>query len=205
LGGNFFETQPHLFGLPEFGRYWIQWFDSHHGLVAYQPYTILALWAAVYALRRLGPRALLGREQPRDTILAGLALATFGFTLVHAFWLGSPGWSAPGRYLAALLPVVCVLIAVWAAQNDRFRRVRLGILSFSAAMSLVVLLEALRRKVQPDFIFRAWVDLFPKYWDSWHTYPHPAPHQPGVGPYLVVAVIVVTKVVASRRTSAAPK
>jgi hypothetical protein len=205
LGGNFLATQPHLFGAPEFRRYWKQWFDSHHGLFAYQPYTILVLWAGVYALRRIRPQALIRQEQPRETVLAGLALAMFGFTLIHAFWLSNPGWSAPGRYLAALVPIICILVAAWATQNDRFRPLRLTILCLSAAMSLVVLLEALRRNVQPDFILRGWVNLFPTYWGSWHTHPRPVSAEPGVGPYLLVIFIVVTKMMASRRAPAVVK
>jgi hypothetical protein len=202
LGGNFLATQPHIFGFPEFGRYWKQWFDSHHGIFVYQPYTILALWAVIFAIRRVRPAAALRREQPREILLAGLALAVLGYTGIHAFWLSSPGWSAPGRYLAALLPVICVLVVCWAAQNDTYRRLRLSLLAASAVFSLAFLLEAMRRKVQPDFAFRQWSDMFPAYWESWHTYPTPVTAQVGAGPYLLILFIAATKAAAFYRAKA---
>ena len=58
-------------------------------------------------------------------------------------------------------------------------------------------LGALRRNVEPDLIFRSWIDLFPRYWDSWHNFgPYFKPDDVGDGVYMCAAFILLTKVAA---------
>ena len=191
IGGNFIATQPHLFGFEGmFGRYWKQWFDSHHGLFVLQPYTILALWAAVHFGRRV-----------EDKRLAGASAAVLAFTGMHMAWLSNPGWSYPGRYLAALLPAIAVLVVCWSLQCDAFRRVRTALIAASALFGMALLVLAWSRGYQPDFAFRPWTTLFPKYWPSWHNIGATATHtEPAEGPYLMLALIAGTKWAAAWRT-----
>jgi hypothetical protein len=182
-GGNFLSYQ-HLFAFQgAIPRYWKQWFDSHHGLFVYQPYTILVLWAVVHFIKRR-----------RDKILAGFSLTVLAFTGMHMFWTSGPGWCYPGRYLAALLPIICVLVATWAVQKDSFRIVRVTVILVAAVFSALFLVLAIPRNVQPDYIFRDWSRLFPIYWHSWHL---PLDQQyydePGKGPWLLLGFLILTK------------
>lgn len=200
--GNFARTHPYLFAIVgASGRYWKQWFDSHHGLFVYQPYTLLALWASLHYLRPVyAPNLrnfLRDEHNTREKVLLCLAMAALAYTGMHGVWTAAPGWCAPGRYLAALLPVLCILIAAWATQADAFRTVRLFAIGVPGVLVLGFPIGAIRRTVQPDFIFRSWIDLFPRYWDSWHNFgPQFKPDQVGGGVYLCVAFIVLTKVAA---------
>jgi hypothetical protein len=173
-----------------FGRYWKQWLDSHHGLFVYQPYTLLSLWASVHYLKPLYARSA------RERVLTGLAVVVLAYTGMHAFWIYDPGYSNPGRYLMAIVPVICILVATWATQADAFRAVRLVTIGVSGLTALAFSLEGMRRDVQPDFAFRAWNNLFTAYWPSWHTAKAPFKRtEVGSAAYLVPAFIVLTKLV----------
>lgn len=143
-------------------RYWPQFLDRYHGIVAFQPFAILGLWAMIHYL--------LPRKSPQSKVLFGLALVAGLYTAMYAFWLSSPGASMPGRYLAAILPLLCILIAVWARRPGPLRRVRTALLAIGCLWPLVLHVAALWRELAPYEVLQTsrW-RVLPKYWDIWEA------------------------------------
>jgi hypothetical protein len=169
-----------------FGRYWAQWIESHHGLAVYEPYMLLVLWAALFYIR--------AAKSDRERLFFGMAAATLTFSGMHAFWVLSPGWCYPGRYLFAAIPMFCVLIVCWAVRKDHLKKLRLMGIAAGAMVSLSVLVSAWMHQVQPDWGLPSYRQLFPTYWPSWKAGPaFPAAQDFGYAPFVLAATIVLTK------------
>lgn len=169
-------------------RYWRPWFDQYHGLFVFQPFTLLGLWAVFKYLRL--PRA------ENQAIPAGLSVATLAYTAMHAFWLLGPGHCPPGRFFAALLPVICMLITIWAVQADRFKPLRWIAILAGVAIILVFVSESLKWNAPPYFVFRPWIESFDRYWPSWEPGSESQVKVVGAVGYLATAAILVTKGIA---------
>jgi hypothetical protein len=141
-------------------RYWRPLFDRHHGIVPFQPFIFLYLWAMVRYLR-------MPDKSPRTAVLTGAAVSILLYTVLHGIWVGSPGYSVPGRYLTAALPLMCGLIVVWAMQADRWRFLRFGLIAAGSAVAIAFYIVAWMRNTPPYYAMWDFTYLFPRYWDSW--------------------------------------
>jgi hypothetical protein len=186
VGGNFGSTLPHLFAIGGFfERYWKPFLDRHHGVVPYQPYVLLVLWAGVWMLKP--------PENRRATVLFGTGLAALFYTAMHGVWTTGPGLSMPGRYFAAVMPVFCAAVAIWAMQLDELRRFRLAIVGCGAAVSVAFYVASIANHLPPYFVLQPYRLLFSRYWDSWEL--NSAQEVTGVGlvGYYIAVAVLLTK------------
>jgi hypothetical protein len=101
-------------------RFWRPWLDRDHGLLVLQP---------VYGLFLLAIPALLHQwlSQGRKVLLFGVC-ACLAYAFMYAMFIPSPGMSWPGRFLCAVVPLMSILIAIWALQDSAHVWRRLGLL-----------------------------------------------------------------------------
>lgn len=157
FGGNF--TGPRYFSIDgSFQRYWQNFFDQYHGIAVYQPYVLLALWAAIYYIQRL--------RTDRDRLFAGMAISAILYSLLHGWWRLTPGHSVSGRYYTALLPFAFILISAWALRPAPLRNLRLLYIGTGAAITGALWLDAAWRNINPLFAASAYRHLFPRFTDS---------------------------------------
>jgi hypothetical protein len=166
LTGNASIHQTYNFAIEgAFSRYWRPLFDRHHGIVPFQPFIILFLWPMVSYLR---PPS--GPDREKKTVLTGAAIAVLLYTVIHGIWKGGPGYSVPGRYLTAALPLMCALIAIWAMRIDRWRSLRLGLIGAGAVVAIAFYVVAMAKNTPPYYVLWNFTYLFPRYWDSWDAH-----------------------------------
>lgn len=188
IGGNF--ALSHNFrSAGAFGRYWRFWFDSHHGLFVHAPYTLLVFW----------PIAVYLRSEQR--LLKTVAASVLLFTAMHGFWTRDPGYSLPGRYFASAVPLMCILVAIWAMQKDQWMRLRLSIVAACTVIPICMLALSLYNRRSADYMLRPyWTNWFPSYSRSWHNPDIPTNTRgANVQGLAVVAALTVSKFAAAHR------
>ena len=104
------------------------------GLLADQQFGLLAT-APVYVLAFAGARGLARKHQRLTTELAAACVPYVIATSAYAMWWG--GFSAPARFLCALLPIAALLIASWwPRQSAAMRTLALLLLMLSVLLVL---------------------------------------------------------------------
>jgi len=169
-----------------FERFWRLWFDRGHGLLVYEPWTLLAFWAA--------PAALANRN--RCLPLMWLTGGFIAYSLMYSLFPYVPGESMPGRYMVAILPAISVLICTWTL---RFRNV-LGAIAL-AGLSAVTISHSAGAMItaRPHWdLFPGYADLYASYWPpaSFNT-AAPIVVRPAANLGLfVIAAVIITKLIA---------
>jgi len=170
-----------------FERFWRLWLDRGHGLLVYEPWTLLAFWAV--------PGALFGRGKRRASMW--LAGGVAGYALMYSIFPYWPGESMPGRYLVAAIPSLAVLTCSWALTGKGILRTLalggLGLITAGFGVGAAVM-------GRPHWeLFRGYVELYSSYWPP-ASFTPAAPvvldSAANLGA-LLIALVIVTKVMAA--------
>lgn len=191
VGGDF--TEAGFFQLTgSFERFWRMFFDRFHGVVVHQPVVGLCLWALPYYLLRARNR--------QTRIHAAIAVSLALYLLMYAPWTQGPGYSVPGRYLAAAIPFMCIIITIWAWRPDPLRRVRLGIVAALSLVPVAFYATSFLLHTRLDLTMSTYRGLFHRYWPSWED-PSWATVTMSTGllGYWIVLLLIATKFAAHWR------